>query len=90
MLSIDKPEQALNEARTRALTAAGQRADLYAKALNKRVGRVVAVSESANNPYGRPMPMAMVASARGADSTAVEPGQQTLSVALAVTYELID
>ncbi|HEY0044160.1 MAG TPA: SIMPL domain-containing protein [Allosphingosinicella sp.] len=88
MLSIDKPESALDEARTKALTAARQRAELYARALGKRVGRVVAVSEAASNPYGRPMPV-MVQAARGAaDSTSVEPGQQALSVSLSVTYEL--
>jgi hypothetical protein len=89
-LSIDKPESALDEARTRALTAARQRADLYARALGKRVGRVVAISEGMNAPYGRPMPMAVMARGAAADSTAVEPGQQTLSVALSVTYELTD
>ena len=90
MLGIDKPEAALDEARTKALTAARQRAELYARALGKRVGRVVAISEGANNPYGRPMPAAVMARGAVGESTAVEPGQQTLSVALSVTYELTD
>jgi uncharacterized protein YggE len=86
-LEIDKPETALDEARVNALGAARARADLYARALGKKVGRVLAVSEAgpAFAPYGK---VAMQASARGAATNLIEPGEQALSVTLNVTYEL--
>lgn len=89
-LTIDKPEAALDEARRAAIDVARQRAQLYAQATGKRVGRILAISESpgAGRPY--PMPMAEFAQ-RGAAadaSTKIVPGEQTLSVTLSVTFEL--
>jgi uncharacterized protein len=86
-LSIDKPEAGLDEARTRALDVARARADLYARALGKRVGRVLAVSEGGPTfaPYGK---VAVQAMARDSAATSVDPGEQTLSVTLNVSYEL--
>ena len=46
MLTIDKPEAALDEARTKALAIARARAELYARALGKRVGRILSISEA--------------------------------------------
>lgn len=87
MLSIDKPEAALDEARTKALTAARARAELYARALGRRVGRIVSISEGGG---GMPMPMPMmrmsVQSVR--DSTSIDPGEQSVSVSLAVSFEI--
>jgi uncharacterized protein YggE len=86
-LSIDKPEAGLDEARTKALAVARARAELYARALGKRVGRVLAVSEAGPSfaPYGK---VAVQSMARGADTNLIEPGEQTLSVTLNVSYEL--
>ena len=86
MLSIDKPEAALDEARTKAVGIARARADLYARALGKRVGRILAISEGGGD-YPRPMAM-MRAQAAAADSTSIDPGQQTLAVTLSVSFEL--
>ncbi|HEX9947427.1 MAG TPA: SIMPL domain-containing protein [Allosphingosinicella sp.] len=89
MLAIDKPEAALDEARTRALANARGRAELYAKALGKRVGRILSISEAGAN-YAPPIVM-MRQSARGsamADSTSVDPGEQTVAVSLSVSFEL--
>ncbi|HZG07463.1 MAG TPA: SIMPL domain-containing protein [Allosphingosinicella sp.] len=88
MLGIDKPEAALDEARTKALAAARARADLYARATGKRVGRILSISEGGGG-HG-PMPMyreaAMTVSA--VSRTEISPGEQSLSVTLAVSYEL--
>jgi uncharacterized protein YggE len=86
-LGIDKPEAALDEARTVALSNARTRAELYARALGKRVGRVLAVSEAgpAFAPYGKVMEQSL---ARGAATNMIEPGEQTLSVTLNVSFEL--
>src|SRR5437868_2652835 len=45
-LTIDKPEAALDEARTKAVAMGRARADLYARSLGLRVVRIVSVSES--------------------------------------------
>ena len=86
-LSVDKPEAALDEARTAALAKARARADLYAKAAGLRVAKIVAISE--NGPSYVPAPPGIMAMARAkADSTPIEPGEQTLAVTLSVTFEL--
>jgi uncharacterized protein YggE len=44
-LTIDKPEAALDEARTAAVATARARAELYAKAAGLRVDRILSISE---------------------------------------------
>ena len=87
-LTIDKPEQALDEARTRAIAAGRARADLYARALGMRVVRLLAVSEPAGFRGGE----IVVTGARmgmAADSaTKIDPGEQQLQVTLSMTFEL--
>lgn len=87
-LTIEHPEAALDEARTRAVANGRARAELYARSLGQRVVRIVAVSESGGSyPVPPPMPMAMRASADAA-STKIDPGEQKLQVTLAMTFEL--
>lgn len=86
-LTIEQPEAALDEARTRAVAMARARAELYARGLGLRVVRVVWVSESASYPVPPPMPVMMEARAQAAD-TKIDPGVQKLQVTLAVTFEL--
>ena len=89
MLSIDKPEAALDEARTKALSNARARAELYARALGKRVGRILAISEGAmGGRYPVPMMRGEAIQVTGADATSIVPGEQTLTVNLAVSFEL--
>jgi uncharacterized protein YggE len=83
-LTVGEPEAALDEARTRALAVARARADLYARALGKKVGRILAISESGAAP--QPMPMMMMQ--REAAQTKIEPGEQILSISLSVSFEL--
>jgi len=88
MLSIDKPEAALDEARTQALANARARADLYARALGKRVGRILSISEAG---AVNALPMIMMrqsAVGKSADSTSVDPGEQSVSISLSVSFEL--
>jgi uncharacterized protein YggE len=87
-LGIDRPEAALDEARVAALASARVRAELYARSLNMRVRRVLLVSESgATMPPPMPM-MRMQAVANEAADTRIDPGEQTLSVTLTVSFEL--
>ncbi len=88
-LTIDKPETAYDEARTKAIVAGRARADLYARSLGMRVARLLSVSESGG--YARPpMPMAergMVAMASDA-KTQIDPGTQDIEITLAMSFEL--
>ncbi|CAM3155706.1 SIMPL domain-containing protein [Sphingomonas antarctica] len=87
-LSIDKPEAALDEARLSAMAAARSRAALYARAAGLTVRRIVAISESADE-QSRPYPVMMRAmSADAAAKTEVLPGEQSVGVTVAVTFEL--
>ena len=87
-LTIDEPEGALNEARTKALAAGRARAELYARALNMRVVRLLSVSESSGG-FQPPMPVMMEARAVGqVASTKIDPGEQKLSVTLGMVFEL--
>ena len=88
MLTIDKPEAALDEARTRALANARARAELYARATGKKVGRILAISEGGSNPVMMMRREAGQAIGSAADANMIEPGEQVLSIALTVTYEL--
>jgi len=87
-LTIDKPEEALDEARTKAVGVGRARAELYARALGMRVVRLVSVSESGGGyPVPPPMPVMMEARAQAA-STKIDPGEQKLSVSLGMVFEL--
>jgi uncharacterized protein YggE len=86
--AIENADAALDEARGQALAKARARAALYAKAAGLGVKRIVAIRESGNGYQPpRPMPMMAMARAEKAD-TMIEPGEQKLSVTLAVRFEL--
>lgn len=87
-MTIEHPEAALDEARSNAVAIGRQRAELYARALGKRVTRVISVSESGGHyPPPPPMPMAERAMMAQAD-TKIVPGEQKLQVTLAMVFEL--
>jgi hypothetical protein len=88
MLTIDKPEAALDEARTRALANARARAELYARATGKKVGRILAISEGGSNPVMMMRREAIQVTGSAADGNMIEPGEQVLSISLTVSYEL--
>lgn len=89
-LSIDKPDEAYDEARVKAIAAGRARAELYARALGKRVVRILSVSDS--GAYVPP-PMPMVY-ARGmvaqdaAAKTEIDPGTQQMQVNVSMSFEL--
>jgi len=88
-LTIDRPEVALDEARTKAVAIGRARADLYARALGMRVVALVSVSEGgANYPVPPPMPMYARAESSQAADTKIEAGEQKLSVSLSMVFEL--
>ena len=88
-LSIDKPDAALDEARTDAVRRARAKADLYAAAAGMRVARVISIAEAGQDAGSQPpRPMvyarAMVAEAK----TAIAPGEQDVTVTLSVRFLL--
>jgi uncharacterized protein YggE len=85
-LSIENNDAAMDEARTKALAAARARAELYARALGKRVARVLDVSEGSDVSY--PRPMMMTQSLPRAAGVPIAPGEQGLSATLTVVFEL--
>jgi hypothetical protein len=88
-LTIERPEAALDEARTKAVASGRARAELYARSLGLRVVRVVSVSESGGYAPPPPMPPMVMMAARGErDQTAIDPGEQKLQVNVSMTFEL--
>jgi uncharacterized protein len=87
-LTIDKPEAAIDEARTDAIKSARARAELYAKAAGLSVKRIIAISESANMPQPMPMPYARGAMMQAEAKTDIVPGEQDVGVTVNVTFEL--
>lgn len=87
-LTVDKPEAAYDEARIKAIASGQARAELYARALGKRVVRLLSVSEpGAQVP--RPMPFAAeVAMAEPRAKTEIDPGTQQMQVTVSMSFEL--
>jgi len=87
-MTIEHPEQALDEARARAVATGRARADVYARSLGMQVARVVSISEGGGyyNPPPPP-PAPMMATAERAYSK-IEPGEQKLQVSLSMVFEL--
>lgn len=89
-LEIDRPEAALDEARAAAIRTARARAELYARATGKRVGRLLSISEGGGF---RPEPIIVtgtrVQSVSAQDvGTKLQPGEQDVTVQIQVSYEL--
>ena len=89
-LTIDKPDEAYDEARIKAVASGRARAELYARALGKRVVRILSVSESGGY-VPPPMPMAYARDAMqvgAAAKTEIDPGTQQLQVNVSMSFEL--
>ena len=88
-LTIDKPETALDEARVQAIANGRARADLYARALGKRVVRLVSVSEGGGNYLVRhPCRWHDRSMAAQAADTKIVAGEQKLQVTVSMMFEL--
>ena len=88
-LTVDRPEEAYDEARIKAIANGRARADLYARALGKRVVRLISVSECSGMHVPPPMPMVAMMAERGAAAdTKIDPGTQQLQVSVSMSFEL--
>ncbi len=83
---LDKPDGALDAARTEAVAKARARADLYARAAGLRVVRIVTISESG---YAPPPPMPVMYRMEAQNAAApVAAGEVSLNVSVTVQFEL--
>lgn len=87
-LMIEKPEAALDEARTAAVATARARAELYAKAAGLRVDRILSISEGSAPPPPMPMMVRAERFAAADKATEIAPGEQELRVSLSVRFVL--
>jgi uncharacterized protein YggE len=87
-LTIDKPDAALDEARSKAIAIGRARAELYARSLGLHVARVVSVGESGGYAVPPPSPPMPMMARMEAASSKIEPGEQKLEVTLQMTFEL--
>ena len=87
-LTIDQPEAAYDEARVKAIAVGQRRAELYARALGKRVVRILSISESGASVPG-PMPVAYARDmAMSEAKTQISPGTQDIQVTVSISFEL--
>jgi uncharacterized protein len=81
--SIADPGPLLEQARSKAIADARQKAQVYATAAGVKVGRVIFIRDTSAGPP-RPMGGRMVAMA----ATPIAPGEQEVEVSVSVTYAL--
>ena len=88
-LSIDKPEAALDEARTDAVKRARARADLYARAAGLRVLRIVSITEAGQDAGGPGQPPMLMARAMAMKAdTPIVAGEKDITATLQVRFLL--
>lgn len=88
--SIDNPDDAMNEARAKAISAAKLKAETMAEAAGVKLGKLLNMSEA--NTGGQPRPMMMQAGFRS-DSmesapTPIASGEQSLEVTVNLSYAI--
>jgi len=87
--TLDKPDAAMDEARTDAVKHAQERADLYAAATGLKIRRIVSISESNEDRQPpHPMMMRMAGAMAANETTPVASGENTVGIDLDVVYEL--
>jgi uncharacterized protein YggE len=82
--TVAKPSKLLDDARIAAVEDARRKAEVLAKAAGVRLGRATVIAEEGAAP-----PRPMVMRAAQAASTPIAVGEQTLRIAVTVTYELL-
>ncbi len=85
--SVSDADKRLDAARERAMADAIRKAKLYATAAGAKLGKVRRIEERTHVPEPRPV-FARAAAAREAAPVPIEPGEQTLTARVTVTWEL--
>ncbi|MBI1394103.1 MAG: DUF541 domain-containing protein [Alphaproteobacteria bacterium] len=89
-LGFADPGKLLDEARERAVKDARRKAELYAKAANVSVGRILSISEpgAAAPLYAKSIARSMQADSFAAQGAPIEPGEATLSASINLILEI--
>ncbi|WP_026941183.1 SIMPL domain-containing protein [Hellea balneolensis] len=87
--SIKDSKAARDKAREEAILEAREKAESMAAAAGVKLGKLKSLSESGGNFNPRPVAYAMEARSAGA-STPVSAGEQTISVTVNMSYDIID
>lgn len=82
--SVGAPDPLLDEARKRALADARRKAEVYATSAGVRLGRLLAIEETAGAGAPRPVPFARMEAA----AVPIAPGQVQLGVTMTATYAI--
>lgn len=87
--STEKQKTLENEARTRAIQDAKQKAQSMAEAAGIHLGKVISIKEGNSNPFPIVRPLMMNAANGSAKSapTQINPGQNTVTSTVTLTYE---
>ena len=88
-LGIEDPVPLLNQARTRAISEARSRAELYASAAGVRVGEVISISET-QGPGPRPQFVARSFAAEADAAVPIATGEQQLRARVHMVFSLED
>lgn len=86
----DDPKSAISKARTAAMLDAKERADTLVTAIGANLGKLIEINESSTRP--RPVPMRqgrMMADAAMAKSVPIEAGENSYSVSVSVSWEIL-
>ena len=82
---LQDPDKTLDDARKEAMRAVLDKAALYAKAADVRLGAILSISEQANQNFPRPIAMRAM---RAKSSVPIAPGQHTTKVTVHVKWTL--
>jgi hypothetical protein len=87
--SIDKPEQAKEEARTKAIADAKVKANRLSKDLGVRLKKIISYSESNGGGYPGPIYMKTMSEGMGGDAMPpISGGENEILVNVSITYEI--
>ena len=87
-VGVDKPADALDEARKRAVADARHKAEIFAAAGNVRIGKVISIAEGGAAPPPAPMVRARMMAAEAAAPVPIAAGEQTISVEVSITWKI--
>ena len=88
--SIKDSKAARDKAREDAIREAREKAESMAAAAGVKLGKLKSLSEGGGNFNPRPVPYAMEARAVGGASTPVAAGEQSISVTVNMSYDIVE
>ncbi|RJS47364.1 SIMPL domain-containing protein [Nocardioides cavernaquae] len=91
-LSVGDKDEAMGEARDKAIADARKKAQQFAKAADRELGKVIRITETGSDsgpqPYAQMYAEDSMVTANALKSAPIEPGEQKLSISVKVVWEL--